>query len=83
MYCDDYYVSDLHGKDRCENCIAQYIKYLEVQGLIDPNCMSCANHFYPQLRVGMNFSAIFAPRHEAMKTCKSGKYNHCTCDTCF
>lgn len=25
----------------------------------------------------------FAPPHEASPNCKSGGYNHCSCDTCF
>lgn len=28
-------------------------------------------------------SGGFGPYHNASKYCESGKYNHCTCDTCF
>ncbi len=63
--------------------IFEYIKELESKGKIDPNCKMCKEVFYPRLETGAHFSDIFAPNHMAMTTCKSGKYNHCTCDTCF
>lgn len=25
----------------------------------------------------------YGPRHNASSRCRSGGYNHCTCDTCF
>jgi hypothetical protein len=61
----------------------EYMKELESQGKIDLTCKTCIEHFYPQLRLGKKFHEIFAPRHQALATCKSGKYNHCSCDTCF
>ncbi len=60
-----------------------YIKELEIREVINPNCKTCVEIFYPQLRVGMKFERIFAPRHKASSRCESGKYPHCTCDTCF
>jgi len=63
--------------------IDETIAQLENIGQLDPNCLDCKAYFYPRLREGMQFHNIFAPRHQAMLTCKSGKHNHCTCDTCF
>lgn len=37
-----------------------------------PNCAYCVAH-----------SGGMMPSHYAMSNCKSGKYHHCTCDTCF
>ena len=28
-------------------------------------------------------NSTFFPRHQASERCRSGKRNHCTCDTCF
>ena len=63
--------------------IEQYIKALEAEGAIDPRCETCVNSFYPKLENGEQLFDIFAPRHKALSTCRSGKHPHCTCDTCF
>jgi len=63
--------------------IEQYIKNLELAGDIDPECKSCQTHFYPHLREGKELYKIFAPRHKASSSCRSGNHNHCTCDSCF
>lgn len=63
--------------------IYEYIKELEKEGKIDPNCKGCKSMFYPALEEGTQLGRIFAPRHIPSKYCKSGKNNHCTCDTCF
>lgn len=61
----------------------QYIKALEMKGLIDPTCKTCEDEFYPKLKEGTKLMDIFAPRHKASESCRSGKHPHCTCDTCF
>jgi hypothetical protein len=38
---------------------------------------------YPDCRECISVSVFGGPRHEASKNCKSGKHNHCSCDTCF
>lgn len=30
-----------------------------------------------------NKGNTFFPPHQASENCESGKYDHCTCDTCF
>lgn len=63
--------------------ISEYIDDLEKAGQLDPNCKMCKEIFYPEIKQGRKITDIFAPRHRVMETCKSGKYPHCTCDTCF
>lgn len=63
--------------------IDYYIKELEINEWINPNCLTCKEVFYPQLRQGKKLNEIFAPRHKASVRCESGKTPHCTCDTCF
>lgn len=63
--------------------INQRIKHWEDFGYLDPNCKMCQEIFYPAAHQGKMIGDIFAPRHKAMDTCRSGKYPHCTCDTCF
>lgn len=63
--------------------IKAYIKEMEALGLMDKNCKTCLNVFYPEVAKGKKIIEIFAPAHKASTRCKSGKYNHCTCDTCF
>ena len=41
----------------------------------DPECDTCISL---RLREG-----AFYPPHYAMHNCRSGGWNHCTCDTCF
>lgn len=55
----------------------QAIKRLEEAGVIFPDCKEC-EVFY-----GESGPYAFAPRHKAMSSCKSGKRDHCTCETCF
>ncbi len=66
-----------------DKVIAEYIKHLEDNGFICPDCMTCTREFYPEIKKGKNFSYIHAPSHKAKDRCESGKRNHCTCDTCF
>lgn len=55
--------------------------YLEIQQEIinsnnknyDPDCEYCVSHYRERI----------SPPHYASKTCQSGGWNHCTCDTCF
>jgi hypothetical protein len=61
----------------------EYIQELEEEKRIDPNCKMCVEIFYPELIAGKKLHEIFAPRHKALETCRSGKYPHCTCDVCF
>lgn len=63
--------------------MGKIIEELEAAGEIDPNCKSCQIYVYPSLREGKSLGDIFAPRHKASERCRSGKYAHCTCDTCF
>jgi len=60
-----------------------YIKALESEQLIDPNCKMCKEIFYPAIAEGKAITDVFAPRHKASSYCGSGKHSHCTCDTCF
>jgi hypothetical protein len=60
-----------------------YIHSLEQMKELDPDCKMCQEIYYPKLQAGQLISDIFAPRHKASDRCKSGKYSHCTCDTCF
>lgn len=60
----------------------EYIKQLEDEGKLDPNCNGC-KEFYNEIKNGKEYWEVFAPRHKASSMCRSGKYPHCTCDTCF
>lgn len=55
------------------------IKRLEEMGYLDPNCPGCK----PSYDESCKDPPAFGPSHKAMKRCRSGGYNHCTCDTCF
>lgn len=50
----------------------------ELIGYVPPIPEPCAYCDDMQAR-GMTFY----PAHKASDNCKSGKHNHCTCDTCF
>lgn len=63
--------------------IEDRIKELESTGDFNPNCETCQVHFYPAVKSGDSITSVFAPRHKASDKCKSGKYNHCSCDICF
>jgi hypothetical protein len=47
-------------------------------GSYDPNCPTCVREKrdHPTLDP-------FMPNHTASPRCRSGRRNHCTCDTCF
>jgi hypothetical protein len=60
-----------------------YIRNLEEQGELDPDCKMCIEIFYSAILKGKTLTDIFAPRHKASARCRSGKHSHCTCDTCF
>jgi hypothetical protein len=47
-------------------------------GWIDPNCPGCEVFYAAQ-----DPAMVFAPRHQAMGNCQSGKHSHCTCRSCF
>lgn len=57
----------------------EQIRRLELMGYLDPKCPGC-REFYEAKGMPAN---VFAPRHVASPSCKSGKSAHCTCDTCF
>jgi hypothetical protein len=62
----------------------EQIARLEADGCLDPDCRMCQKVFYPYFREhGDTRDWPFAPRHKASPRCQSGKYPHCTCDTCF
>ena len=66
----------------------QKIRDMEAMGALDPTCSLCLREFYPFYREtwlpdGSKGSGPFAPAHRAMRSCRSGGRNHCTCDTCF
>lgn len=52
----------------------------EKEGRLDPNCYSCRDYYYYN---NLMPNEVFAPSHKASDHCQSGKYNHCTCDSCF
>lgn len=64
-----------------DETIDQRIARLEKLGMLDPECPTCQREFYPRYRAGKD--APFAPPHRSSSNCQSGKYPHCTCDTCF
>lgn len=53
------------------------IRRLEASGDLVSDCMGCSE-FYAH-----PFIHPFAPAHRASAGCRSGRRNHCTCDTCF
>lgn len=60
------------------------IAWLESQGELDPTCPGCtaAYTFYrEQWEPGR--PSWFGPPHKASPHCESGRYAHCSCDTCF
>jgi hypothetical protein len=61
----------------------EYIKQMERDGELDPNCKTCVEVFYPKIKEGKRIGDVFAPRHKALRSCRSGRYPHCTCDSCF
>jgi hypothetical protein len=56
------------------------IARLEKQGDLDPNCKTCQEEMYSSPKMPWE---VFCPHHKASPSCESGKYPHCTCDTCF
>ncbi len=58
---------------------------LEARGELDPTCATCVKVFYPYYRETWEPGRYgpFAPSHKPSPRCRSGKYPHCTCDTCF
>ena len=62
---------------------AATIARLEADGRLSPTCRMCQEVFYPAVRDGKPIWNVFAPPHKASPRCQSGKYPHCTCDTCF
>ena len=58
-----------------ETILAIKITRMEKLGLLDPNCLGCAEQY-------ANPNAM-APSHKASERCESGKRPHCTCDVCF
>lgn len=64
-----------------DETIFERIARLEREGRLDPNCRGCAEH-YRHYHAGKT-EPPFAPPHKASETCRSGKHNHCTCDSCF
>lgn len=63
--------------------IAARIMQLEHDGRIDPKCGMCQREIYPKLWAGKLLWEVFCPPHQASARCQSGRYAHCTCDTCF
>lgn len=54
------------------------LKLMIERGSIKEGCKECKDFFESE-----DPRDVFAPRHTAMPSCKSGKRDHCTCDTCF
>lgn len=53
------------------------IARLEARGSLDPNCPGCREFYeHPTL-------SPFAPSHNPLSTCGSGKRPHCTCPRCW
>ena len=63
--------------------ILEKVLKLEENGEFDRFCKTCQSIFLPQIKDGKEIYNIFAPRHKPSDRCRSGKYPHCTCDTCF
>lgn len=57
---------------------ADRIAYLEGRGLIVPGCPGCKPTYDSE-----DGRKPFGPNHKASERCRSGKRDHCTCDTCF
>lgn len=56
---------------------AERIARLEKLGMIAPDCAYCREAYsHPTLNA-------FMPQHTASPRCRSGKRNHCSCDSCF
>jgi hypothetical protein len=53
------------------------LERLRELGSYDPNCRYC-----DELRDHPTLSP-FMPNHTALSSCRSGRHNHCTCDSCF
>lgn len=69
-------VSDGNGGVAPETREERLLRW-EKSGSYDPDCGACEkvrNH--PTL-------SPFAPGHRSNSFCRSGKRNHCTCDSCF
>lgn len=69
----------VHGKGAREEKARRWRQGV-ASGVIDPDCDICKREFGTEVdpRPG-----AFAPAHEASSSCRSGRRNHCTCDTCF
>lgn len=63
--------------------VDEYLREAEARGDYDPNCKTCVAVFLPEVEKGGVLWNVFAPPHKASPRCQSGKYPHCTCDTCF
>ena len=53
----------------------------EREGFLDPNCKGCAYIYRATDRMPADVQA--GPSHYVSPGCRSGRYPHCTCDTCF
>lgn len=53
----------------------------ERDGLLDPTCSICQEWFYA--RTDTMPRDVFAPRHRAGLSCRSGSRPHCSCGSCF
>ena len=52
----------------------------ESRGEMVPNCESCQELY--DWYLGKVMKAPLASNHKVSSNCKSGKQNHCMCDTC-
>jgi hypothetical protein len=59
----------------------EQLRRWEREGMLDPECAFCQREVYAA--TDKMPEDVFAPRHKALETCRSGRRPHCTCDTCF
>jgi hypothetical protein len=67
------------GGHRSE-CIDTRIRHLVGIGALEPGCPGCESSF-EAVKAGKDLP--FMPHHKPSSRCESGRYPHCSCDTCF
>lgn len=73
LWYDDY-----TEQDEVNDAISLAVQNMENLNVIVRNCLGCK----PWYRAD-NPDHVFAPRHNALPSCQSGRHPHCTCDICF
>lgn len=60
---------------------AEQIARWEREGFLDPACKGCA--YIYRAKDLLPTEVAMGPSHYASPGCRSGRYPHCTCDSCF